>query len=1612
MAMFFRCALALLLLAAGSAHAANLVVTPARGAAGATIKISASGLSAATTYTLEFAGTSTTTIGTVTTNAAGTVTATKVLPALTAGGGKMRLRTGGGFPPGGTVVAYTAFTALPSLVFTPLASNVHAGQSTKFRVTGVSPGTVTVYYEDLPVAGPTAVSTTTFIGRFAVPTDRPASFPANARVRVENKVGRVVVNTLETTMPVLPRLASPFTIGITQPPVNSPRAGQRFNVAGSLAVGDNEPRPSDVSLWYFGGDGQVFPLGAAEPTGSGNNLGYTMASNAPGVLAMTAGATAAGAVQLVGNGTDTYGRPRATIQPPANTSFNLLPPDRWRIRVRVRKPNGQPIPGAIVQIEGAPVSEPEPNDNGYQFQRVRSLSDYVARNIGYSQFAVTQATDAQGCPITLSRKIADNNGDVTFEFDDEALAMNVMFVGECNAGGSCDLDAVQRGVRLAIDASAQGYGFQFTSGPDAGDFLPHIYNLLFEGAGDGDLTNDIVHYVDWYQNVEVATGDRDSTYTLNLPPIQPKVALFDVAIKPWVAVAIDSSASSGSQGWGTVRQVFGPVNSLPTNAPYTSWISIPPSEAYPTEITVRTDPAVTGAISSAQLKLDLDRNGSYEYTSNFSSAGAALDCTIDGLDKSLTWRAQLPPTLKNAPQGRVLGYVKFVGQNNSGQALKRIGVDMVKRDLSWMTASRYSQQRLYYRFGGQQLAGEALEDTADAAIQLPSNPGYEIGRLRNETNNQRLVSFGVNMAGNEFTSAPLDGTHKEAGRDGDPTSFEPALGITYGPDTTTLIDESFPLFYYVWGVPLLAGVEVGADFSLLADITTKTRFELTPQLEPRLALLETTPGLDLGLNFYLDLDVLFDLVDGGVDLDAIFALDMPIRVVNGQAQPIDPQFEASLQFSWHFEVFCLPLDFICDAINDIEGCQRLLPDDDLPCLPTSQQRPQVVSGGQPARVRPIARALQTAIAYSRTGAGLMAFTRDESNGTAPPVLVVRPADGGDFGRDPDDVILSTAPGIRSVALEFYSGERAVAVWAENADSYATLAARTPAQRIARQRLMYALWDGENWTAKAQLTPASGGEGGVDLAGCDPVTDTSCPVGGEVLAVWTRDMAGDIKQHRTRVYSSRYQPSRGWTTPQAVDGAALLDSAPSAAYVDGQAVAAFVRSTNGVFADTDARRVAYRFLQTGTTVQVPAALPGGAAWPSIVGTPDGGFAIAHTFASDPRAFVGNRQRIALGYANACASGICTVAAQAVTDASGRPIYGERPTALVDGAGNVSVVMRGTGFGEGTNGVQRTDNDPIGMVAHTGELVSFATARGQPIVTLQPLSVDGAAHYAPSAAIDPELGAIVALSTRSADLPQPFRAKLAAAGVEARPARAAAMEAEPDMVVYSAEQGVDFAVESLTTTATQLTAGATIPVQVRVRNGGGDYESLPAFAAWQVVLSFDAPYEAGGANLASRGIPSLASGQATTFSIPVTVPAGFSADQAHVLYARIYRTNNPIGDVNNTNDEAHLEFGGMPMVFGVTAGSVPGTPFVQLRWEPVSDPLLGGYRVWYHDGDGRWRHLGSSFNPGFLDLSAPVGTERSYRITSYSKNAIESPPSDAAAATATLIVEDAMFGNGFE
>jgi hypothetical protein len=1595
--------------------AATLVATPARGAEGATIKFNASGLAASTTYALEFVGSPATALGNVTSDPRGSIAVQRVLPALPVGSGKLRLKTTG---LGGTVVAFTAFTALPPMGFVPPTGSIHAGQSITFQVTGLTPGTLSVLYEGEVVSGPVAVSQPTYRGKFAVPTDRPASLPANARVRVVNRAGRVLVAQLDTTMRVLPRLASPFQIGISQPPPTLPRREQRFRVAGTLDVAANESMPTDLSLWYFGTDGAVVPLGSGLPQAGAGAATYAFDSAAPGIRSMTAAQAFSGQTRVMGTSRDTFGRTAVRVGP-NTTTFEPLPDGRWRLTVRVRTNTGAPIPGAIVQIEGAPVVDP---DAGFAFAGVSTLYGLVQANSVVNQLSSYRATDAQGCPITLQRKIADNNGNVVFEFNDADLALLLRIVGgsNCEAGGECDLGSEQSMVQLAIDASAQGYGFQFTEGPTAGDFLPHRYLLLFSGTGNDDPGDDQLDMVDWYQQdvVVLSDTDRDATYTLALPPIVPKVAIFDVAIKPWVANSVAIDESSGTQGFGATRLIFGPINQLPTAQPYVGWLNAGAAAGYPTEITVRTDPAVTGAIPAGNAKffLDMNRDGNPEQVGTFTPSNIALDCTIEGLDKSITWRATVPPALKNASGGLIKGKVRFTGATGAGSATQQIGVQMIDPGILWMAGSQYSQQSLIYSNGGQQVTRQALENTPDESVQLPNSPDlqeYEIGRLRNETNNTRLVTTTTWPTGNPFSSSAIDGTHMGAGRQGTPTMI---ASLEYGPVTTTLIDRDIPLFYYSWGIPFLASVEVGADFSLLAEITMQSRVELTAQKQPILAEFRTTPSLYMGLNFYIDLDVLLDLVDAEVNLDATFGLDMPIVIRNGFDESPDPRFDNTLVFLWNFDIFCFPGDLACyvaEAVLEGDGCERLLPtNDNRPCPPFDRAPASSSAMIADGRGTTPTTSQNTALAYSPDGAGFMAFTRASVVPRTGPSLIVRPIDGADFGRGVDETTLSQAPGIRSVALVFHDQDRAVAVWAENADPYDVMVGRTAVQRIARQRLMYSAWNGTEWSRKAALTPPSGGEGGVDLAACTPRSDARCPAGGEVLATWTRDTAGDITQHRTQVFTSRFTTARGWTTPQPLDGTALLDSAPSAAYIGASPVVAFVRNTNGVFADTGARRVAYRFLGAGSAVQLPAELPGGVAWPDIVATADGGFAIAHTYAADPRAFVGNRQRVAMAYGFACASGACTVVAQPVNDSFGRAIYGERPTALVDSGGNVSVVLRGMGFGPDTGGLQvRKPVDPIGMVLHTGELIMLNTARGQRTVTPVALSGDGAVHRAPSAALDPALGQVVVASTRGPAVPTSLRKKLEKAGVvDTAPSRAAGMALESDLGVYMAATGVDLAVESLTSSSTALLGGRRMTATARVRNVGADY--VAASAVQRVALSFDAPSGAGGVELGSTNVGSLASGQSVDVAITFTVPAGYSPDESHRLYARLLGSAVADIDVDETNDQAELDFGGMPAVFGVHASAIPETRVVQLTWDAVPDPnrLLKGYRVWHHDGDGVWKHLGSSFVAGFLDLNAPVDTDRHYRVTSYSAKAIESPPGDEGRARGEF--RDAVFGDGFE
>ena len=1584
----YRCLTALIICLIGvalspAAWAASMTASPAQGASGTSVRIGAEGLGASTAYILDFAGNGTTTLDTLTSDARGHLSANVVLPALAPGSGKLRLRTTG---LGSTGVAATAFKVLGTLSFSLGRSNVHAGQSLPFTVQGLQAGTLSLIYDGELVYGPATVGSGAHTGKFVVPKNHP-SLPQSVDVRLENRVGSTLINTLTYSLPVLPALASPFSLSIATPPPNQAKPGQRFNVTGSIAIGDNEHPVDDVSLWFFGDNGDVYPLGNATPSSTGNGASYVISAASAGLASMTAAQPSSGHTGLRARGDSDFGLGVHSKLNPDNPGLQPLQDDRWRLTIQVKSNDGTPIPGALVYFDTPSLVESDPDDDGL----VLTSTSSVLQSIGTAMpTQYTIAIDRYGCPLTLERVRADAHGYASFEFTDDALRASLV---------NPDIDHHSNVYAdLAIDASAQGYGFVTTNGI----FLKHRFHVAFSGLDDPG--NESISLIDYYQNVEVAHLGRNGEYVQYLGAIAPRLSIIDTNILPWLQQPYTQSVPGPAGTTASVQGVsFGPVFNLPA-AINSAWVhdgGMPGDPGYPTQVTVRIDRAVSGTNLQGKLFLDLNRNGTAEQVGTFSRSAGAIDCSgIDGITTLDNWTANLP-SLKNQAPGAIKGYVQFDGNGKTAREYVEIKIKALP---VWYADAGYSGQSVNFGSGWQLATIQAVEDTPDAAVQLGHDPGYDIGRLHNSTDNSRAVKLDLFPSGYTSVSAPLLGEHDEAGHHGADTALYPAEGEHFA-EHYTMLDQSFPLFFYTWGIPVLAGIKTGANFDILAELDIAGKYILQqPSNKPALTV-TTTPSLDLGLDFYIDLDVLFDLADVNVHLLPTFDLKMPVEVVNGVAQ--DPQtcFTASLIFQYTVEIFCLPGDFICDTFNDFSGSETLVSDQSGSGCHTQSAPAKFAAAAALVRAH-------SAVAFDGHGNGWMAFTLDDSHGAQPRKLVMRAANGGVYDRADDDVVLSNAPGIRSIEIAYYDENRAVAVWAENADDYATLVTRTPEQRIARQHLMYSKWDGQSWSSKATLTPVSGGEGGVTLAGCMAATG-ACPAAGEVLAAWTRDSNGRITDHRTQVFHSRFVPTRGWTTPQSVDSQALLDSAPSAAYAAGVPVVAFVRSNSGVFAQTDDRHLAYRFLSGTSAVQVPAGLPGAVGWPSLQALANGDLVLTYTHADDPRAFAGNTQRLALARGKGCSSAVCSFSGRDLDDAHGRAIYAEQPRLVLDDAGSPTVVFRGVGYGTNLAGSNHEISDPIGMALHTGELMqaSFDWAQGgaQPVA----ISSDGGGHLAPRAAFDADMNQLVVVSDTTAPIDAQRQLRYAAAGTVPPRAAGAAVTVADGLTVHGVLRGVDFAIEDVTTTATSATAGQAITVDVRIRNRGAPYAATGA--AWLVRLDWDAPGQAGD-TITARGVPALASGESKVVSITFTPAAGFAADQAHRLYATLDRATSPVMDIDGSNNERYITLGGMPQPQHLRAAPTPAGGFVVLSWDKIADARVKGYRIWAQDDGRAWKHLGSSFSAAFIDLAAPAGKQRRYRVTSYSGDAIESERSDTAVATPTPTPDpvpgDVVFRNGFE
>ena len=172
------------------------------------------------------------------------------------------------------------------------------------------------------------------------------------------------------------------------------------------------------------------------------------------------------------------------------------------------------------------------------------------------------------------------------------------------------------------------------------------------------------------------------------------------------------------------------------------------------------------------------------------------------------------------------------------------------------------------------------------------------------------------------------------------------------------------------------------------------------------------------------------------------------------------------------------------------------------------------------------------------------------------------------------------------------------------------------------------------------------------------------------------------------------------------------------------------------------------------------------------------------------------------------------------------------------------------------------------------------------------------------------------------------------------------------------------------------------------------------------------------LAQIPIANLDAGSTVSHLVQARVPAAFGVDERQSERAELL-IGSAEGDLDGDNDVGYATGGGMPVPQGLQALSLPGDRFVNVSWTSISDDRIAGYRICVETEDGRAVPIGSSFHPGFTDLSARFGQMRAYRVSTYSARGIESELSEALLASPAqrVVLPDGpkgehVFGNGFE
>jgi len=1454
----------------------------------------------------------------------------------------------------------TPITILPSLTLDLTPAAGPPGTMVHFVVNNLAAGQLRLDYDGLPVFGPVEVSPGIFEGDFLVPADRPAILGTDVEVQAVNMVGDGPIGLAAEFFTTQEPDPTPYSISNVILPPDGVNPGYTFPISGQISPPLEGPLQNyELKILWKANSGQVVPITVGTPILTSTT--FSAEARAPSLLAgdpLIAGSNGQVGVSLINLGFGKGGT--AQIVP-------WLDPQDPVFKVKVVNTNGQPIQGALVDVRAFYSTfgkvEGETTNGTVLESSYSNLSQHPNQITAYLGEFNQSESDPFTCATTNVYGRTDANGEFSVVFDPEMIAMlgKKVFLGNLPKPTYLEVP-MEIEFPFYVNALHKGYGITPNGKPS-----PSIMEMRFSG------------YTHLFYDAQTGHVVNTNPIVVTLPAL-PVGTKINVPIVP----------KAGYEGYTPGMVVGGFSDYLGTGIPMTAFGRFYsfPAALFPPELFLNTpkdtviefqhDPSLFGALDESSLKLTL--NG---IVYDFINAGSKYDGNANC--QSVIYRATIP-NMYRFPAGNYSGLIEIKDLSVPQNITKHyIQVNILPAP-TWILQPQYIEKHIYPNYyGAIKIQGYQYPPGGQNSSSSLDTDVPKVGMMQNR------VAFGDEVTEILYTDKTTGIQYKSQSDNkimSKPSGEQKYSGTVAGgkeiviPTTTTTILDTgkMPLYRHVIGVPPIAGATLGADMWIDATLTTGGVIKFLANGTTSTSLL-VYPDATVGVDAFLEGEVLFGLASASAHATPDIGMGMPANFVNGSLQDTEKCFHYKLVVSWKAKVGYCPL---CKKWSDSDTIFN----DRNPasCTPPPSPSTATASTNFLTAETPEPPTASPSLATDGFGHTLLVWSDDNNNlqskllsGSS--VIGQYPVTGTNRSIDPQ--------------VAFYQPNRAVAVWTESSlGSPDESGAATIEQIFDAQHLKFALWDGASWGSAQNLTipTDSKGDGKVVLAGCLSTT-ASCPANGEITAVWVRDTGTTYSERKFRLFYAVFNGT-GWSAATAVDpGSTGTDAEPTLAYSQtGVAQLIWVRDTDRSLSTVTDRQIFHRQISGGSPVSALSALPAAAVEPSLAVTSSGEMMLAFTVATDPLAFIGNQRQLHAAK-QSCGESGCNWTYNALIDINGRPVHAESPIMTINDKDQAQITYRALGFGPAYGGGPTVlPGDPLGTILGTGEIgQAFVTIYNQSTASISPSyqTMNGYTVWQLAAVFDPILKMTYAAASQGPGpaLPQQTIDVLASQGFQMSQLSDIP---EPVALEFAASK-IDFSISGITVnTQYPQAVGEPLTLVVSILNNGPTYTPDPDTGLLDITLTWDAPAGTGihaGSVLIDTPIEAggMMIAEFTTEHESLIMP-----DKPHLPHTLFVQTNSAqvIAENNFENNLSTVTIGGLPAPQGLTGAAQPGDSSVFLEWQPVEHEGVAGYRI-YRSTDGRiFEPVGSSFIPGFVDLSGVAGQTYLYTVVSYAIDGYES------------------------